>query len=41
MGYVVLPEGASYNATTEGIDETELGIFPRGDFEKLLTTNHE
>jgi len=41
MGYVVLPEGASYNETAEAIDETELVIIPSGDFEKLITTSHE
>jgi CRP/FNR family transcriptional regulator, cyclic AMP receptor protein len=41
LGYVALLEGSSYNETAETIEETELVIVPREDFEKLINTSHE
>jgi CRP/FNR family transcriptional regulator, cyclic AMP receptor protein len=41
LGYVALLEGASYNETAEAIEDTELVIVPREDFEKLIGTSHD
>ena len=41
LGYVALLEGTCYNETAESIEETELVIIPREDFEKLINTSHD
>jgi len=41
LGYVALLEGSSYNETAEAMEETELVIVPREDFEKLINNSHE
>jgi CRP/FNR family transcriptional regulator, cyclic AMP receptor protein len=41
LGYVALLEGSAYNETAEAIEDTELIIIPREDFEKLINTSHE
>jgi CRP/FNR family transcriptional regulator, cyclic AMP receptor protein len=38
---VALLEGTSYNETAEAIEETELVIIPREDFEKLIGTSYD
>lgn len=39
FGYVPLIENAVYGETAEAIEETELALIPRKDFEELLNTN--
>lgn len=41
LGYVALLEGSSYNETAEAMEETELVIIPREDFEKLINNSQE
>jgi len=41
LGYVALLEGAVYKDTTETLEETELAVIPREDFEELLNKNTE
>jgi CheY-like chemotaxis protein/CRP-like cAMP-binding protein len=41
LGYVALLEGSSYNETAEAMEESELVIIPREDFEKVINNSHE
>ena len=41
LGYVALLEGAVYKDTAEALEETELAIIPREDFDELVSTNSE
>lgn len=41
LGYVALLEGTFYNETAEAIEESELVIVPKEDFEKLINTSHD
>jgi CRP/FNR family cyclic AMP-dependent transcriptional regulator len=41
LGYVALLEGCSYNETAEAMEETELVIVPREDFEKLINNSQD
>lgn len=41
LGYLALLEGTSYKETAETIEDTELAIIPREDFEELMNNNRE
>jgi CRP/FNR family cyclic AMP-dependent transcriptional regulator len=41
LGYVALLEGTVYKDTAETLEETELAVIPREDFEELLSRNAE
>ena len=41
LGYVALLEGTVYKDTAETLEETELAVIPREDFEELLNKNAE
>lgn len=40
MGYVAMLEGSVYRDTAEAMEETEIAIIPKEDFERLLHNNH-
>ncbi len=39
VGYVALLEGSSYKETTEAIEDSELAIIPKADFDELMNNN--
>lgn len=39
FGYVSLIEGTTYKENAESLEETELGLIPRKDFEELINSN--
>jgi CRP-like cAMP-binding protein/CheY-like chemotaxis protein len=39
LGYIPLMEGKSYRETAEALDDTELAVIPRSEFEALLGSN--
>ncbi len=39
LGYITLLEGGSYKETAETIEETELAMIPKKDFEELVNSN--
>jgi CRP/FNR family cyclic AMP-dependent transcriptional regulator len=41
FGYVAMLEGTTYKETTEALEETEVAVIPREDFEQLLNNNRE
>ena len=41
LGYTALLEGTSYKETAEAMEDTELALIPKEDFEELMNTNHE
>ncbi|MEO8413167.1 MAG: response regulator [Ginsengibacter sp.] len=41
LGYVALLEGTVYKDTAEALEETELAVIPREDFEDLIYNNKE
>jgi CRP/FNR family transcriptional regulator, cyclic AMP receptor protein len=41
FGYVSLLEGTTYKENAESIEETELGMIPKKDFEELINSNPE
>lgn len=41
LGYVAMLENTNYKESAEAIDETELAIIPREDFEELINHNQE
>jgi len=41
IGYIALLEGAIYKDTAEALEETELAVIPKGDFEELINNNRE
>lgn len=41
LGYIALLEGSVYKDTAETLEETELAIIPKEDFEELINTNRE
>lgn len=41
LGHIALLEGTTYKDTAETIDETELALIPKSDFEDLLNKNQE
>ncbi len=41
LGYTPLLEGTAYKETAEALEETELAIIPREDFESLIGSNRE
>lgn len=41
LGYLPLLEGRTYQETAEALEDTELAIIPRQDFETLLSSNPE
>jgi CRP-like cAMP-binding protein len=41
VGYVALLEGTVYKDTTEALEESELAVIPKEDFEVLINTNPE
>jgi CRP/FNR family transcriptional regulator, cyclic AMP receptor protein len=41
LGHVALLEGTVYNDTAEAIEETELAVIPKEDFEELVYNNAE
>ncbi|KAA2240287.1 response regulator [Chitinophaga agrisoli] len=41
LGYVALLEGTVYKETAEAMEESEIAVIPREDFDELLHTNHD
>lgn len=41
LGYIALLEGSTYKETAEAMEETELALIPREDFEELLNSRPE
>ncbi len=41
LGYTPLLEGTNYKKTGEAIEETELAIIPKDDFDELINSSHE
>jgi len=41
IGYVALLEGAVYNDTAQAMEETELAVIPKEDFDELVNNNKE
>ena len=41
LGYAPLLEGTSYKETAEAMEETEVAIIPKEDFDELIHHNHE
>lgn len=41
LGYVALLEGVVYNDTAQAIEETELAVIPKEDFDELVNNNKE
>jgi CRP/FNR family transcriptional regulator, cyclic AMP receptor protein len=41
LGYIALLEGAVYKDTAEALEETELAVIPKEDFEELINNNKE
>jgi CRP/FNR family transcriptional regulator, cyclic AMP receptor protein len=41
FGYIALLEGTVYRDTAEALEETELAIIPREDFEEMINNNKE
>lgn len=41
LGYVALLEGSAYKETAEAMEESEIAVIPREDFEELLNNHQE
>ncbi len=41
IGYIALLEGTAYNDTAEAMDESELAVIPKEDFDELINKNPE
>jgi CRP/FNR family transcriptional regulator, cyclic AMP receptor protein len=41
LGYIALLEGTCYNDTAEAMEETELAVIPKEDFDELISKNPE
>ena len=41
IGYIALLEGSVYKDTAEALEETELAVIPKEDFEELINTNKD
>ncbi len=41
LGYIALLEGTTYKETAEALEETELALIPRDEFEELVNNNRE
>lgn len=41
FGYIALLEGSVYKETAEAIEETEVAVIPKEDFEELMNSNKE
>ncbi len=41
FGYMALLEGTNYKENAEALEETEVSVIPREDFEKLINSNRE
>lgn len=41
LGYIALLEGGNYRETTEALEETELAVIPKDEFEDLTNNNRE
>lgn len=41
LGHIALLENSNYKETAEAIEETELAVIPREDFEVLINNSHE
>jgi CRP/FNR family cyclic AMP-dependent transcriptional regulator len=41
LGYIALLEGTSYKETAEAMEDTELAVIPKEDFENLIHNNRE
>ncbi len=41
LGHIALLENSTYKENAEAIDETEIAIIPKNDFEELLNSSHE
>ena len=39
LGYVALLEGSSYKETAEAMEDSELAIIPKADFDELMNSN--
>jgi CRP-like cAMP-binding protein len=39
LGYIPLLEGKTYRETAEALEDTELAIIPRSEFEELIGSN--
>ncbi|HEY0678484.1 MAG TPA: response regulator [Chitinophagaceae bacterium] len=39
LGYIALLEGTTYKETTEALEDSDLAVIPKEDFEELLNTN--
>ena len=40
LGYIALIENTPYKETAEAMEDTELALIPRHEFEELITHNH-
>lgn len=41
LGYIALLEGGTYNDTAVALEDTELAVIPKEDFDELMTSSHE
>jgi CRP/FNR family cyclic AMP-dependent transcriptional regulator len=41
LGYIALLEGTAYKETAEAMEETEIAVIPKEDFEELMNNNRE
>lgn len=41
LGYIALLEGTSYKETAEALEDCELAVIPKEDFDTLMYNNHE
>jgi CRP-like cAMP-binding protein len=41
IGYIALLEGTMYKETAEAIDDTEVAMIPKEEFEELINSNKE
>lgn len=41
FGYMAMLEGATYKETTEALEDTEVAVIPREDFENLINNNKD
>ena len=41
LGYAALLEGTNYNESAEPLEDTELAVIPKEDFDEVVSKNHE